>query len=73
MVTEPYSASTGSPFWLFFPPLTSSPNLDNIPPETVAYPNYHQHLTHRGVVWPLENETPFLERDMGLCLTWRGK
>jgi hypothetical protein len=37
-------------------------------PATVAYPKYRQDLTHRGVVWFLENETPFLEREVGSLL-----
>jgi hypothetical protein len=33
------------------------------PSETVAYPKYRQDLTHRGVLWPLENEPPFPKKN----------
>jgi hypothetical protein len=33
---------------------------------------HHQHLTHRGVVWPLEIETPFLVGEgMGFVIMGR--
>ena len=44
----------------FLSPLDFPLQSGYYPSETVAYLKHHQHLTHRGVVWPLEIETPFL-------------
>jgi len=55
-------------FWLSCPPLDLPFQSGYYPSETAAYPKYRQDLTHRGVLWPLENETPFPKKRGGVFL-----
>ena len=55
-------------FWLSFPPLDLALQSGYYPSETIVYPKYRQDLTHRGVLWPLENETPFPKKRGGVFL-----
>ena len=51
------------PFLAFLSPLDLPLQSGYYPSETVAYPKYRQDLTHRGVLWPLENGTPFPKKN----------
>ena len=51
------------PFLAFLSPLDLPLQSGYYPSETVAYPKYRQDLTHRGGLWPLENETPFPKKN----------
>jgi hypothetical protein len=61
------------PFLAFLSPLDLPLQSGYYPSETVAYPKYRQDLTHRGVLWPLENETPFPKKRGGVFLMTSNK
>ena len=53
-------------FWLSFPPFDLPLQSGYYPSEAVAYPQVSSGFNSQGVLWPLENETPFPKKKGGV-------